>query len=154
MEEAGSLITAVRASSALTEADAAKQKMEIEKLQAELSKAKASAKDEEEKRTKAISLLKTVRQKLVKSEKERDDAVKELNMVKEQERGEREKDHAERLRLQGEVDKAKADKETMVINLRAQFERETAALKEKNERELLAMKGQLELEAITVKVYR
>ena len=41
---------------------------------------------------------------------------------------------------------------TAVQGLRAQFDKEVAALKEKHEKELAALRGQYELEAITAKV--
>ena len=117
-----------------------------------MDKAKNEAKEEEEKRTKAIALLKTVRQKLVKAEKERDDATKDVGTLKEAERAEREKEKAERTRLQGEIEKVNVDRETTIQGLRAQFDKEVAAAKEKYEKELAALRGQYELEAITTKV--
>ncbi|THH20641.1 hypothetical protein EW146_g766 [Bondarzewia mesenterica] len=151
LNEAEALIKANEGASAQQEAEAAKQKADIEKLHTEVDRYKSSAKDEEEKRTKAVSLLKSVRQKLVKAEKDRDEAVKELNGAKEREKGEREKEQTERVRLQEEIDKVKADKEATLTSLRVQFERETVAFKEKIEKDMSALKGQFELEAITNK---
>jgi hypothetical protein len=113
---------------------------------------KISAKDEEEKRTKAINLLKTVRQKLVKAEKERDDAVKELQAVKSREKEEREKDKMEKQKLHDEIDKVNSERETAIQGLKAQFDKEVASLKDRQEKELTALRGQYELEAITMKV--
>jgi len=48
-----------------------RSKREIDMLRAEVKRANGIAKEEEEKRVKAISLLKTVRQKLVKAEKDK-----------------------------------------------------------------------------------
>ena len=129
-----------------------KRKDEIDRLQVELGKAEASAKDEEEKRSKAIALLKTVRQKLVKAEKDRDDAMREVGALKETERVEREKEKVERTKLQAEIDKVNTEREAAVQGLRAQFDKEVAVLREKYDKELTAMRGQYELEAITAKV--
>ncbi|KAI0660441.1 hypothetical protein C8Q70DRAFT_913478 [Cubamyces menziesii] len=151
VEEAEKLLKAAQSTTTQIEQESAKRKAEIDRLQGELDRATGAAKDEEEKRTKAIALLKTVRQKLVKAEKERDDAVKEVSTLKETEKVEREKEKAEKARLQGEIDKAHAERETAVQGLRAQFDKEVAALKEKHEKELAALRGQFELEAITAK---
>ena len=129
-----------------------KHQAEAEKLRGEAEKAKAAAKDEEEKRTKAISLLKTVRQKLVKAEKERDDAVKELQTVKVHEKEEREKDKTEKQKLHDEIEKVNHERETAVKGLKAQFDKEVAGLKDRQEKELNALRGQYELEVITLKV--
>lgn len=109
-------------------------------------------KDEEEKRTKAVSLLKTVRQKLVKAEKERDDATKEIHALKDQQKDEQAKEKAERLKLQDEIQKVNAERETAVQGLKAQFDKEVATLKDKHEKEISALRGQYELEMITLKV--
>ncbi|KAH9898037.1 hypothetical protein C8Q73DRAFT_640392 [Cubamyces lactineus] len=151
VEEAEKLLKAAQSTTTQVEQESAKRKAEIDRLQGELDRANGAAKDEEEKRTKAIALLKTVRQKLVKAEKERDDAVKEVGTLKESEKAEREKEKAEKARLQGEIDKAHAERETAVQGLKAQFDKEVAALKEKHEKELAALRGQFELEAITAK---
>ncbi|KAI0673501.1 hypothetical protein C8Q78DRAFT_967782 [Trametes maxima] len=151
IEEAEKLLKAAQGATTQAEQESAKRKADIDRLQGELDRAAGAAKDEEEKRTKAIALLKTVRQKLVKAEKERDDAVKEISGLKDAEKAEREKERAERARLQGEIEKANAERETAVQGLRAQFDKEVAGLKEKHEKELAALRGQFELEAITTK---
>ncbi|PIL31602.1 hypothetical protein GSI_06304 [Ganoderma sinense ZZ0214-1] len=151
VEEAEKLLKASQGSTAQVEQESAKRKAEIEKLHSELDKAKNEAKEEEEKRTKAIALLKTVRQKLVKAEKERDDATKEVGTLKEVEKAEREKEKAERARLQGEIEKVNVEREMAIQGLRAQFDKEVAAAKERFDKELAALRGQYELEAITTK---
>ena len=152
MDEAEALAKANQDSTAHNEAEITRLKSEAEKLHMETERMKGIAKDEEEKRTKAVSLLKTVRQKLVKAERERDDAVKEVAVVKEKDKVEREKEKSDRTRKQGEVDKVKADKEAAIANIRAQSEHEIASLKEKHEKEVAAVKGQSNLEMITMKV--
>ncbi len=152
VEEAEKLLKASQGSTAQVEQESARRKAEIDKLRGELDKAKNDAKEEEEKRTKAIALLKTVRQKLVKAEKERDDAMKEMGTLKEAEKAEREKEKLERVRLQGEIEKVNVERETAMQGLRAQFDKELAAANERYEKELAALRGQYELEAITTKV--
>ncbi|KAI6047574.1 hypothetical protein EDC04DRAFT_2619028 [Pisolithus marmoratus] len=118
LAEAEALISASQASASQTEEEEAKRKSEISQLNAELS-----------------GLLKTVRQKLVKAEKERDDAVRELNEVKERERQEREKVKSERVRLESEIDAANLEHKKVVSGLRAQFDKELAAVNDRAEKE-------------------
>jgi hypothetical protein len=129
-----------------------KQKAEIDRLQQELGSAKAVAKEEEEKRVKAISLLKTVRQKLVKAEKERDDALRERASLRETERSDKDREQAEKTKLRNEIDGAKIEKEKALNSLKTQFEKELANIKEGYEKDISMLKGQLELEGVTLKV--
>jgi chromosome segregation ATPase len=152
LEGAEALLKASRNSSSHAEEAATKHNAEIDRLQAEVKKANELAKEEEEKRVKAISLLKTVRQKLVKAEKDRDDAVKELNSNKDKEKAEREKERVERTKLQHEIDSANDERQKAAVGLKAQFDKEVASLKECHEKEVSALRGQLELEAVTTKV--
>ncbi|KAH9944075.1 peroxisomal membrane anchor protein conserved region-domain-containing protein [Epithele typhae] len=151
LDEAEKLLKASEGSSSQAEQEISKLKADTDRLQGELTKAMTTAKDEEEKRSKAIALLKTVRQKLVKAEKERDDAMKEFGALKDAEKGEREKEKTERAKFQAEIERVNAERESAVQGLRAQFDREVIALKERLEKEMTAMKGQYELEAITSK---
>lgn len=146
LAEAEALISASQASASQTEEEEIKKKSEIAQLNADVSKAKEMAKEEEEKRVKAVSLLKTVRQKLVKAEKERDDAVRELNEIKEQERQEREKLKSERVRLQSEVDAVNLEREKAVAGLRAQFDKELAAVNDRAEKEISSARTQFAAE--------
>ncbi|WVF69119.1 hypothetical protein IAT40_003893 [Kwoniella sp. CBS 6097] len=109
-------------------------------LRADLNKAQTQAKEEEEKRTKAISLLKTVRLKLVKVEKEKEEIERD-----------RAEERAERSRASEEVEKVKAEKEREVTQLRKGFERELAGTKERYEKDLQSKKAAWELEMITTK---
>ncbi|KAE9411038.1 hypothetical protein BT96DRAFT_805050 [Gymnopus androsaceus JB14] len=147
LEEANVLLKASQESSD----DLAKQKAESDRLNGELAKAKEMLKDEEEKRVKAISLLKTVRQKLSKAEKERDDAVKEALAAKENEKGERVREEAEKFKLQTEIESLHAKRERALAELKSQFEKELATVKERHEKELIAVRAELELDAVTVK---
>ncbi|WWD18580.1 hypothetical protein CI109_103033 [Kwoniella shandongensis] len=123
-----------KASTATTDASA------LTLLRTDLTKAQTHAKEEEEKRTKAISLLKTVRLKLVKVEKEREEIEKD-----------RAEERAERSRASEEVERVKAEREREVNNLRKGFERELAGVKERYEKDLQSKKAAWELEMITTK---
>ncbi|KAH7915816.1 peroxisomal membrane anchor protein conserved region-domain-containing protein [Hygrophoropsis aurantiaca] len=151
VEEAEALLAASQVSSSHSDTEIIKRNTEIDRLNNEIAKVKESAKEEEEKRVKAISLLKTVRQKLVKAEKERDDVTRESNDAREREKQEKEKEKAERSKLQSEIDVANSEREKAIIGLRAQFDKELTLTKDRAERELSAVKGQLELEIITLK---
>lgn len=117
--------------------------MAMSQLRTDLSKAQTQAKEEEEKRTKAISLLKTVRAKLVKVEREKEEVEKD-----------RAAERAERSKANDEVEKVKAEREREANNLRKGFDRELASLKERGEKDLAQKKGAWELEMITTKVGR
>lgn len=115
--------------------------VQLGQLRGDLEKARQTAKEEEEKRSKAMSLLKAVRQKNIKLEKEKEEIEKD-----------RAEERAERSRAAEEVERIKADKEREVTNLRKGFEREVASVKERAERDLASKKGAWELEMITTKV--
>ncbi|KAF8922472.1 hypothetical protein CPB85DRAFT_1267758 [Mucidula mucida] len=151
LSESEALLKASQGSATQNEEDAEKHKEELEKMQAEVKKSQTTAKEEEEKRVKAISLLKTVRQKLVKAEKEREDALKETNLLREKDKTEREKDTLEKNRLRREIDVANMEREKAVAGLRAQFDKEVANIKERHEKDLVVQRGQSELEAVTTK---
>ncbi|KAJ3879049.1 hypothetical protein F5051DRAFT_439080 [Lentinula edodes] len=128
-----------------------KLKAETERLNGEVAKGKELAKDEEEKRMKAISLLKTVRQKLTRAEKDRDDAVKEVSALKEKEKGERAREDAERSKHQSEIDLLNTERDRAITGLRTQFDKELVVVRERHEKELAALRAELELETVTVK---
>lgn len=119
----------------------ASQALQIAQLKADLTTAQTRAKEEEEKRSKAIALLKTVRAKLVKTEKEKE----ENDRYKAEEK-------AERAKLVENMERQRAEREREVSNLRSSFEKEIQGLKERYEREALAKKREWELEMITTKV--
>ncbi|KAH9950472.1 hypothetical protein B0H21DRAFT_868888 [Amylocystis lapponica] len=99
-----------------------------------LERAKSSAKEEEEKRTKAVTLLKTVRQKLVKAEKDRDELQKEDIAVA-----------GLRAQFDKEIAALKDKHEKEIAMLRGQFELE--AITTKREIDNLELSVQAELES-------
>jgi chromosome segregation ATPase len=146
LTETEDILTATQDSISQTEGDSAKGLAEIEQLKAEIQRVQNLAKEEEEKRVKAISLLKTVRQKLVKAEKEKDEATKEWNMLKEKEASFQEREKAEISRLQQDIHTVHAEREQAVLGLKAQFDKELANLKEKHSKEMSALRMRLEME--------
>lgn len=145
------LFKATQSSKAQLEADIAKRKVENDQMRTEVEKVNAFAKDEEEKRSKAVSLLKTVRQKLVKAEKDREDALKEMAALKESQKVEHDKEQLDRERLQSELNKLRIEKEVSLADHRAQFEKDIAALKQRSEKELSTLRSQFELETVAAK---
>ena len=115
----------------------------FEALTGDLEKTKVKAKEEEEKCTKAITLLKTIRTKLVKAEKDRDEALAQV----------KEKDALamEVARLRTEVDRVRAEGIKEVQRAQTVMSGNAAAEREQLEKEWLARKGQWEIEAITLK---
>lgn len=150
--EVEALLSASQGSKTQDEESAAAQKAEIDRLLGEVERAKRVAKEEEEKRVKAISLLKTVRQKLVKAEKDRDDIQRDLAGTRDKEKAEREKDHLEKTRLQTEVETVNSEREKAIAGLKAQFDREIATVRDRHDKETAGLRGQFELEALTAKV--
>lgn len=165
-----SLISTFQAASSQQADSVDALKAEMFTLKAESEKNKVIAKDEEEKRTKAISLLKTVRTKLVKAEKERDEISQELNAIKENEKGAKERGDDEVLRLRNEVERMRTEIERVraesardaartreegkkeLAKLKAQADADIAAQREALEREILARRGEWEIEMIAAKV--
>ncbi|KAG8767582.1 hypothetical protein FRC15_005570 [Serendipita sp. 397] len=150
-------------------ADITTFKDKIKELTVENEKLQGIAKEEEEKRTKAISLLKTVRTKLVKAEKDRDDFQNELNSLKENGMAEERKGSEEVRSLRHEVERAnnelnrvreealreveriKEEARREVERRRNQLEGEIAAMQEAVEREMLARRGEWEIEGMAAK---
>ena len=146
------LLIATRSSKSQLEADVAKHRSEADQLRGEVEKLGGLAKSEEEKCSKAINHLKTVRQRLVKTEKERDDSLRDAAVAKEGQKTERDKEQLERERLQADLNKLKVEKELSLADLRAQFEKDLMASKQRNEKEISALRGQFELETVAAKV--
>ncbi|TFK57208.1 hypothetical protein OE88DRAFT_1650841 [Heliocybe sulcata] len=149
--ESEALLKASQNSNSTLEENLSSRKAEVTQLQAQIEKIKNSVKEEEEKRVKAVSLLKTVRQKLVKAEKDREDAAKEVAQLREREREDREKADAEKRKLRQEVEEANLERERALNGLKSQFDREVVLLRDRQEKEVNALRGQFELEGATAR---
>ncbi|KAG6845781.1 hypothetical protein H0H87_003835 [Tephrocybe sp. NHM501043] len=151
LSETEALLNAANSADAQVEEVTAGHKAEIVQLQKELERVKLLAKEEEEKRVKAISLLKTVRQKLVKAEKEKEEAIGAVALAQEKERSERERDQVERSRLRSELDASNLDKEKALAGLKGQFDKEMTSFRDRCDKELASSKTQYEAEITSIK---
>lgn len=133
-----------------TERDALKQ--EVTSLKVDVTKAKASAKEEEEKRTKAISLLKTVRQKLVKADQVKDEALADREAMRLAVIAKESEAKAEGDKIRADLERVKAEREKDVRGLREKFEVEVKGLRTGFERENKARREEAELKAVTIAV--
>ena len=128
------------------------QKVNIARMAKEVEAAKTLAKEDEEKRGKAITLLNTVRQKLVKAEKDRDDAQKLLQTLQEKESETKGKEQADQAKMQQELDSLKASHASTVSSLKAQFEKDLVSLRERHEQDLSKLRTQYDAESSSSKV--
>ncbi|KAG6878377.1 hypothetical protein C0993_007559 [Termitomyces sp. T159_Od127] len=151
ISEAEALLKAAQKVDAQAEESANEQKTEIGNLRKELERAKLLAKEEEEKRVKAISLLKTVRQKLVKAEKEKEDATTAVALMQEKGKEETEKEQAEKSKLRSELDNANLEREKALAALKTQFEKEMVNLQVRCDQDIANYKGKYEAELDALK---
>lgn len=113
----------------------------------EYERLKIVAKEEEEKRVKALSLLRALRQKLVKCERDKEDVERDRNALKEAHEGAK----LERVRQEQEVVSLRAAHEQQLAKTRASFEREIASAKAQADKDARERKSQFELEVITAR---
>ncbi|KAF8314976.1 hypothetical protein DL93DRAFT_2057737, partial [Clavulina sp. PMI_390] len=106
--------------------------LDVTRLQGDLEKALKTAKEEEEKRMKAISLLKNVRAKGVKTEKDLEEALRERDVAREELAKEKELVKSK----EDEMEKLRRESVAQIAKIRAQGEAERDALRIKLEREL------------------
>lgn len=118
---------------------------------AEYDKLKVVAKEEEEKRIKALSLLRALRQKLVKNEQDKGESDWLVAEARAGEKQAQDTLKADRARFDAEIVALRAAQEQQVNKLKQGFERETQTLKAQFERDATNKKGQFELNAITAK---
>ncbi|SGY72402.1 BQ5605_C005g03168 [Microbotryum silenes-dioicae] len=117
----------------------------------EYTKLKLIAKEEEEKRVKALSLLRALRQKLVKAEKDKENAEEERDTAKADQDRANETLKSDRARFDQEVISLRAAQELQLSKMRSSFDREVASLRQQHERDSAAKKSQAELDVITLK---
>ncbi|KAF9481368.1 hypothetical protein BDN70DRAFT_803504 [Pholiota conissans] len=151
LDETEALFQAAQRATSHAEGVIEKHKEEIAQLKNDLEKSKTTTKEEEEKRVKAISLLKTVRQKLVKAEKDKDDVMKEMAALRERETGDKDKEQAERQKLQHEMENLNSTHEQAMSNMRVQFNKDYGSMQEHYKQEINALRGQSELDLTAAK---
>jgi len=117
----------------------------------EYDKLKIVAKEEEEKRVKALSLLRALRQKLVKNEQEKTANDQELEKSRKAEKDALDTLKSDRARFDKEIVALRTAHEAQLTKLRTNFEREAQGLKERFEKEANSKRGQFELDAIHIK---
>ncbi|GAA6060140.1 hypothetical protein JCM10212_001437 [Sporobolomyces blumeae] len=144
LEEANDKLAAAEKSAETTRREIAKASEEYEKL-------KVVAKEEEEKRIKALSLLRALRQKLVKNEQERGTMDEEIEKARKAEKDALETLKSDRARFDKEIVGLRSAQEAVVAKLKSGFERELQAVKERYEKDAVSKRGQFELDAIHVK---
>lgn len=152
LSDTESLFDAAQRATSNVEGASDKLRADIARLEKDVETSKGLAKEEEEKRVKAISLLKTVRQKLVKAEKDRDDILKDMASLKDKSTGDKEKEQAERLSFRRELEATRSVHEKEIEALKAQHERELSSIKQRYELETNTIRGQQEVELATAKV--
>ncbi|GAA5932745.1 uncharacterized protein JCM15063_002191 [Sporobolomyces koalae] len=136
---------------AAAEKAAENTKQEISKAAVEYDKLKLVAKEEEEKRVKALSLLRALRQKLVKNEQEKATNDEELEKARKAEKDALDTLKTDRARFDKEIVSLRTAHEAQITKLRSGFEREAQGLKERYEKEAVSKRGQFELDAIHFK---
>ncbi|KAK4691815.1 hypothetical protein P7C70_g9261, partial [Phenoliferia sp. Uapishka_3] len=117
----------------------------------EHSKLKQIAKEEEEKRTKALSLLRALRQKLVKAEKDKEEIELEKDKLRASESALAAAVTTDRARFDQEIVSLRAAQELQLSKMRSSFDRETHSIKVQRDREAQMKKAQFEMEVITAK---
>jgi chromosome segregation ATPase len=147
LDEAQEKISSAEKAAEQTRGDIGKAAEEYDKLQ-------RVAKEEEEKRIKALSLLRALRQKLVKNEAEKEETDKEISRLRDAEKQAQEQIKSDRGRFDSEIVALRSAQEQQISKLRQNFDREIGNVKAQFEREATAKRGQVELEAITTKAER
>jgi hypothetical protein len=131
--------------------DATVKQNEAHTLTSMLEKSKMTAKEEEEKRVKAVGLLKTVRQKLVKTERERDELNRDLLAA----RTELDKGINERAALQNAMGAVKSDAIAQIAEAKVSWHKEMANQKTEMEKATSSAleRMKLDLSATNVRAY-
>lgn len=93
-----------------------------------------------------------MRGQLLKANKERDEAVKDRDAARAEERKAEEREKDERARGTAMLSQVKAERYSALANLRNQYEREVAAAKEQTRAELAALRSQYEIELASTRV--
>lgn len=122
---------------------------ELKEARASVTRADAKAKEEEDKKSKSISLLKAVRQKLLKAEKDKEDAEVIRDALRASEEGLQSELRQRTQRFESELLSTRTNQEREIARLRASFDREANLIRGAAEREAAAKRGQFELDLLT-----
>lgn len=121
-------------------------------LRKQLEEQKQISKEEEEKRTKAIGLLKSVRQKLVKTEKDKEEATKQLEELRAKERLVQSKEQTERSQWEFQLENLKIGKEKELREAKSAWEQNTAERISRLQEEAGAARKSMETELHNLRV--
>lgn len=124
---------------------------EIQTLKDEVTQLQSKVKVEEEKRSKSISLLRAVRQKLVQTEKDKTTLETTFNEFQTESNNKLNELQKEKSRLEEELSKSRIAQEQQLSKMRHSFDREIQSMRTQFERDATTKKSQYELDAITVK---
>lgn len=124
---------------------------EVKEARAATTRAEAKTKEEEEKKAKSITLLKAVRQKLIKAEKDKEEAEILREAAKVSEENLSAETRQLRQRFEQETMGLRTSNEQQLARLRASYEREAQSIKATFDREAAARRGQTELEIVNMR---
>ena len=114
-------------------------------------KAEAKSKDEEEKKVKSISLLKAVRQKLIKAEKDKEEAEVLRDAAKETQEQYGAEVKSMKQRYDMDTLNLRTGQEQQLNKLKASFDREVASMRSNHDREAAARRGQFDLDLLNMR---
>lgn len=121
---------------------------QVKEAQVATAKAESRTKEEEEKKAKSITLLKAVRQKLIKAEKDREEAEIIRDATKASEESLSLEVKQLRQRYEQETIALRSSQEQQLAKLRASYEREAQSIRAAYEREAAARRGQNEMDIL------
>lgn len=116
-----------------------------------MTQLQSRVKIEEEKRTKSISLLRAVRQKLVQTEKDKTSIEGSFTEFRAESHTRLNEAQSEKSRLEEELSRMRITHEQQLSKLRHSFDREIHSTRSQFERDVAAKRSQFELDAITAK---
>lgn len=124
---------------------------ELKEVRAAATRAEAKAKEEEEKKAKSISLLKAVRQKLLKAEKDKEESEVMRDAFKASEEALKSELRQRTQRLENEIMSTRSGQEREISRLKASFDREAQSIRAAADREAAAKRGQYELDMLNLR---
>lgn len=124
---------------------------ELKEVRAIATRAEAKAKEEEEKKAKSISLLKAVRQKLLKAEKDKEELEIMRDAYKSSEDALKAELRQRTQRFESELMSTRSGQEREISRLKASFDREAQSIRVAADREASAKRGQYELDMLNLR---
>lgn len=147
----GTGISNATASSESDKVTIATLEAELKEVRATAARAEARAKEEEEKKAKSISLLKAVRQKLLKAEKDKEELEIMRDAYKSSEDALKAELRQRTQRFESELMSTRSGQEREISRLKASFDREAQSIRVAADREASAKRGQYELDMLNLR---